>query len=293
MKQFDEGYLALDDVTLHYVEAGSGPLVILYHGFPSFWLSFYHQIEALSQHYHVVAVDGPGINLSSRPDNLEPFRLPNLAHQLDQLARHHAGDDPFILIGHDWGAALAWSYAQQYPKRLTHLVAMSAPPTNLVLHLLETHAEQRQRSSYMFDMRAGETHRAITGNGGELIWKSAYQPLRALPHYTEAMDEAFRVGLAQPGAIDGGINWYRANVPTGDISTTDYWPSRDASTSVPALMIWGDNDQTFVAQFLDELPRYANNLTILRLPETHHWPMMEEKDRVNAAITTFLASPAS
>ena len=91
MHELKHGYFEHNGINLHYVEAGSGPLIIFYHGFPLFWFSFHHQMNALKTDYRVVAVDGPGVNLSSKPGDLAHYRLPQLAEQLDHLARHLAG----------------------------------------------------------------------------------------------------------------------------------------------------------------------------------------------------------
>ncbi len=91
MTEFTHGYFRHQDLRLHYVEAGSGPLVIFYHGFPLFWFSFHHQMRALAKHYRVVAIDGPGVNLSSKPEDLNPYRLSSLVEQVDALARHSRG----------------------------------------------------------------------------------------------------------------------------------------------------------------------------------------------------------
>jgi epoxide hydrolase 4 len=114
---YREGYYGSGDTRLHYVEAGRGPLVILYHGFPSFWYSWFDQMEVLKTRYRVVAVDGLGANLSGKPADLAPYRVEALAKQLDGLARHLNGKRRFTLVGHDWGAALAFAYAQAYPAR--------------------------------------------------------------------------------------------------------------------------------------------------------------------------------
>ena len=118
----------------------------------------------------MVAVDGPGINLSSKPDDLTHYKLSNLTRQLDALARHLNGNEKFYLVGHDWGAALAWAFAQQYPQRLNKVVGINAPPANQLLSLLESNEEQQQRSAYMWSMREGRTHQMITENGGHLLW---------------------------------------------------------------------------------------------------------------------------
>lgn len=289
MIEVSNHYFETGGCRLHYVEAGEGPLLIFYHGFPLFWFSFHHQMEALKGQFRVVAVDGPGVNLSSKPDDLSCYKLENLAHQIDELAWHLAGDEKFYLVGHDWGGALAWSYAQGYPERLHKVVAINAPPTNQLLGLLETNEEQQKRSGYMWSMRSGKQRQAMTENGAELVWQNAYAPFRKLSHFTPEHDETFRQGLAQPGAINGGINWYRANVPQlGEITESDYWPSKHASTDVPAMLIWGENDGAFVSRFVDDLHHHATNLTIERLPGIGHTPMLEVPDETNKLLKKFL-----
>ena len=290
MNAFTSHYFDFDGITLHYVEAGSGPLVIFYHGFPLFWFSFHHQMSALKDHYRVVVVDGLGVNLSSKPTDLEKYKLVNLAAQLDALANHLAPGESFSLVGHDWGGALAWSFAQAYPDRLEKVIGINAPPTNQLLHLLQTNEEQRKRSSYMWLIRGGKTHTLITENGARRLWKNAYAKFRDLPHFTKAHDESFREALAIPGAVDGGINWYRANIPLlQDLEEAECWPSPTASTPVPALLIWGETDTTFVAEFIDELDQYANNLEVKRLPDIGHTPMLEAPSLTTSIIEEFLA----
>ena len=290
MNAFTSHYFDFDGITLHYVEAGSGPLVIFYHGFPLFWFSFHHQMTALKDHYRVVAVDGLGVNLSSKPTDLEKYKLVNLAAQLDALADDLAPGESFSLVGHDWGGALAWSFAQAYPDRLEKVIGINAPPTNQLLHLLQTNEEQRKRSSYMWLMRGGKTHTLITENGARRLWKNAYAKFRDLSHFTKAHDETFREALAIPGAVDGGINWYRANIPLlQDLEEAECWPSPTASTPVPALLIWGETDTTFVAEFIDELDQYANNLEVKRLPDIGHTPMLEAPSLTTSIIKEFLA----
>ena len=291
MSDYSEGHAQVAGVRLHYVEAGpvDGPAVLLLHGFPSCWLSFAPQLEALSDRYRVVAVDALGANGSERPDDLDAYRLENLAAQIDALARDRFGERRFTFVGHDWGAGLAWAYAQGYGERLHGVIAISAPPPNQILHLLETNEEQRHRSRYMFAMRGGSTHRRMTENGSHAVWKEGYEVLRGLPQFTAEIDEGLREALAVPGAVDAGINWYRANVPEPDAMTdADYWPSRHARVQVPALLIWGNDDQTFVPQFIDELGDYVDDPEILRLDDTRHWVTLQRPDETNEAIADFV-----
>ena len=294
MTDIKDGYLTIsEDVTLHYVEggqpAGSAPLVLFYHGFPSFWYSFHLQVEALGDHFHVAAVDGLGANESSKPTDLALYKVENLAAQLDQLARYLVGDETFYLVGHDWGGALSWAYAQNYPERLKKLVVFNAPPVNQLLKLLQNNEVQRERSSYMYDMREGKIHHVMTRDNNKQVCDGVAVGLRKLPHYSEEMEQAFRKGLSTPGAVDAGINWYRANVPPVDeIGADDYWPSETASTDVPALLVWGNDDLTFVDSFIDDLPAYASNLEVFRVPDVGHSPMYERPHEVNERLLAFL-----
>jgi pimeloyl-ACP methyl ester carboxylesterase len=295
MQSFLDRYLDLGKIKLHYVEggkpAGTAPTIIFYHGFPSFWYSFHLQMEAFAKDYHVVAVDGLGANLSSRPDDLTYYKIENLASQLDQLARHVAGENRFYLVGHDWGGALAWAYAQNYPERLHKLVVICAPPYNQLLSLLENNIEQQKRSSYMFSMRDGKIHQAMTRNNNQQVCDNICNSLRKFDHFTEESEKRFRQGLGRPGAVNAGINWYRANIPPlASINDSDFWPSRDACTSVPSLLIWGESDPTFVPEFIDELPQYTEYLEVLRLANTGHSPMLEKPEEVNQALREFLTS---
>ncbi|TQV84022.1 alpha/beta hydrolase [Exilibacterium tricleocarpae] len=286
---FKSGFAEVGAQRFHYVEAGAGPLMLFYHGFPSYWFSFYHQMVEFSREYRVVAIDGLGANLSSKPDDLAPYAIENLARQLDAVARQLAGDAPFVLVGHDWGGALAWAFAQRYPERLTQVIGISAPPYNQFLELLRSNERQQSTSSYMFDMRGGYRNFLMTLNGGYLVWRRGLAGLRESGRLNAREDALFKHGLARPGAIDAGINWYRANIPRPqEIGPADYWPSRTARVEVPGLLIWGERDTAFVDVFIDELPNYVTQLSVERLPDVGHWPTLQSPTAVNQAMRRFL-----
>lgn len=274
----------VDGLRFHYAAAGEGPLVLFHHGFPSCWVSFRPQMEALRDSYRVVSLDGLGANTSAKPADLGRYRLASLVDLVDRVAVELGGGEPFCLVGHDWGAALAWAFAQSRPERLHAVAAISAPPYNQMIELLRTNDDQRARSSYMWDMRDGGLHRFMTTDPDRL-YDYICGPLEDLPDFDEAMAGAFRAAFAEPGAIDGGIDWYRANVPAVDaLADFEPWPSAVAVSRVPSLQIWGDDDQTFVPEFLDDLAAYAEDLSVLRMPGVRHWPMIERPDEVNASL---------
>jgi epoxide hydrolase 4 len=286
---YKEGWFGEGDTRLHYVEAGEGPLVVLYHGFPSFWYSWFDQMELLKGRYRVVAVDGLGAGLSAKPEALEPYRVAQLAAQIDALARHVNGRKRFTLIGHDWGAALAFAYAQGYPKRLNAVIGMSAPPYNQFLDLVRGSPEQQKRSQYMQLFRSVTLDAIKEKKLTTQIWQQSYGSLIARGDLSKAEGDLFRAALSDPLAINGGMNWYRANMPPiGEIDAKTYWPAHNKPIRVSALLIWGEADGTFVPEFLQRFPEYAPKSEIVRLPGINHWTSMEKPEAANAAIAAFL-----
>ena len=273
---YHEGYVGEGDDRLHFVEAGEGPLIIFYHGFPSFWYCWFNQMEILKTRFRVVAVDGLGAGLSAKPDTLDAYRVKNLANQLDAFASSICDDRRFILVGHDWGAALSFAYAQAYPERLNAVIGMSAPPYNLFLELVRTNAEQQARSQYMQRFREITLQDIINDGLPNLIWQEAYGKLISTGMLTHKEGELFRSALADPRAIDGGMNWYRANLA----------PSR--KIEVPSMLIWGDSDTTFVEDFLLRTEEWAPRLSIVRIADVGHWTPIEAPQNANAAIESFL-----
>lgn len=291
---YREGWFGRGDARLHYVEAGRGPLILLYHGFPSFWYCWFDEMEALKARYHVVAVDGLGAGRSAKPTATDAYRIEKLAAQIDGLARHVNGYRRFTLIGHDWGAALAFAYAQAYPARLNAVIGMGAPPYNLFLDLVRNDPEQQSRSRYMQLFRSVTLDALRSGDATAQIWQQSYRGLLAKNELDPQEGALFRNALSDPRAIYGGMSWYRANVPAFDaITAKDYWPAGKAKIAVPALMIWGDADMTFVDRFLPRLAEYAPAVRIVRLPGAGHWTPMEQPIAVNAAIAQFLGDVES
>jgi len=287
---YREGYFEHDGVRLHYVEAGEGDLVLLYHGFPSFWFSFFDQMEALKSQYRVVAIDGPGAGLSDKPDDLSVYTVEVLAAQLDALAHHLAGKEKFTLIGHDWGGALALTYAEAYPDRLKGVVGMSAPSYNVFLDLVKSSDEQQARSSYMQRIRETSPEAVVEDPPGERIWSQGYRKLVESGHLTAEEGELFRQALAPAAATNGGFNWYRANMPPPTtITENDFWPAPPARIRPPVLLIVGDDDTTFLRTYVDMMEATADDLSVVILPGIGHWTSMQDPDKSNQAIATFLA----
>lgn len=287
-----DGYATVGDVTYHYVSAGEGPLVILYHGFPSFWYAWKYQIPELAKHYRVVAIDGLGSNLSDKPTEISRYRIDKLASDLNQLSYQLGGDEPFYLIGHDWGGSLSWAFAQGYPQRLTKLVVLNAPPYNLFLKLLK-HNEQQQKTSVYIDVLKHPLGEAVLSfNDSYLISSMAYQKHVDKHYLSETEAALFRQALARPQALHSAINWYRANAPDSDNRHHQVdWPADNPTIEIPSLLIWGEQDKAFVPEFLELLPNTAKQLTIKRFSDAGHWPGLSHSTQVNQQILEFFGTP--
>ncbi|TSB01837.1 alpha/beta fold hydrolase [Sphingorhabdus contaminans] len=287
---YRQGWYGKGETRLHYVEAGKGPLVILYHGFPSTWFSWFDLMEELKGRYRVVAVDALGAGLSGKPRDLAPYRIDRLARQLDGLARKVDGNRPFVLIGHDWGAALSLAYAQAYPRRVKAVVGMSAPPYNLFLDLVTRNEKQRAMSAYMQTFRT-QSYADVRDSGfAPRFAAQVYGALRDAGHLTKEEASLFEKAVGDVDAMSGGMNWYRANLPPFEkLDESWYWPRDNRPIQAPTLIIWGDRDHTFLPVFLDQMPAYARSVSVAHFPGVGHMTPIESSGPTNKRIAQFLA----
>lgn len=278
------------DRRLRYVESGKGPLLLFVHGFPSFWYAWQRQLDALQTDYHVVAIDALGAGGSAKPGEDAAYRVPLLADDVDRVADAAGGQRRFVLVGHDWGAALAFAYAQARPERLAGVVGLSAPPFNQFLDLFARDPEQRQRSGYMERLRALTLARIEGEALAPAIAHGAYAGLAQCGAIDAEEFALLRSVVGQPRALHGGSAWYRANLPdVGEPGSGQRWPRDDAAIAVPSLLIWGDDDPAFVGTFPDAFASRHAGSAVLRLPTVGHWPMLEAAGEVTEAISEFAA----
>src|SRR5919202_5732283 len=232
-------YAELGDVRLHYVEAGTGPLVILLHGFPEFWYSWRHQITALATAgYHAVAPDMRGYNLSDKPSAVHDYRIDLLARDVARLIRA-CGAERATVVGHDWGAGVAWQFAMSYPTMLDRLVIMNVPHPIQFLRGMRTWRQLR-KSWYIFFFQIPRLPEAILSAGDFSMVRRIF---RSDPARTDAFMEEdidWYIGaLRVPGALTGAINYYRALFRRNPVKTRGSLKRIDA----PVLVIWGERDR--------------------------------------------------
>lgn len=281
---FTEGYFAYDGLTLHYVEAGQGETILFLHGFPSYWPSFIKQMEALKADYRVIAIDGLGAGRSDAPLDQDRYRLEAMsAHVLALL--NHLSVERVHLVGHDWGAGLAFALAQGYPQRVRSVTGIGAPPQTVLVEALERDPATRRRAAYVERLKRASPVLILATGGQNRVWDGAYEPLVRSGAMQPELGALFREATGDPKRLDAQINWYRANLPAPDAIVDDsYWPRRDARLSGPAQIIWGDRDRVFSDSYVALMRERSTDLTALEMEDTGHWPHVERAEAVTQAI---------
>ena len=159
-----EGFADSGGVKIHYATMGQGPLVVMIHGFPDYWYTWRHQMEALAPSFQVVAMDNRGYNLSDKPKGAENYDMRLLVGDVAAVIRHF-GKQKAIVVGHDWGGAIAWQVALNLPEMVEKLVILNLPHPNGMSRELATNPEQQKNSGYARRFQAEGSEKGLTAEG--------------------------------------------------------------------------------------------------------------------------------
>jgi pimeloyl-ACP methyl ester carboxylesterase len=290
---FADGWADLDGVRIHYVEHGSGPLVLMLHGFPQFWWLWRAQIEDLGRDHRVVAPDMRGYNLSSAPAEVEAYRMRHLIGDVRGLIEH-LGGGPVDLVGHDWGGIVSWAFAVKHPELLERLVICDGPPPFTWGRELERTPRQREAVRYMEDFSKPAPL------GEELMRANDFAAMEALAigrgiergYMSESDRDLYREAWSQPGAITGGLNYYRAagmgdQVRVGQPAEAQA-AMRSMRVTVPTLVIWGEEDRFLLPGLTDGIEQWVPDVHVEVLPGAGHWTPQERAEEVTALIRGFI-----
>jgi epoxide hydrolase 4 len=248
-----ETLVKANGIRFHCVSRGRGELLMFLHGFPEFWYEWKDQLQEFGSDHQVVACDLRGYNLSDKPAAVEDYRVPVLLADIQALADHFRKRHKFVLVGHDWGGALAFAFAAAHPEYLNKLVVINAPYPAVFGKLLASDPDQQKASQYMFMFRSPQAEKKLTANHDALLSKIAQVE-------------------AEIGASDSEFGQ----------------DSAAAVIRVPTLVIWGEKDPALPAKNLDGLSQYIPQLTIERIPDGTHWVIHEKPAEVNAYIREFI-----
>ena len=276
-------------VRLHVVEAGpeDGPPVVLLHGFPEFWYGWRRQIGPLARAgWRVWAPDQRGYNLSAAPPDVAAYDLDRLADDVVALL-DKGGAERAAIVGHDWGAVVAWWLALREPGRVERLAVLNVPHPAAFREFLVRTPSQMLRSWYVaFFQLPGLPERALRRFGARaLVASSAPGTLAAPspPGFSDADLARYRAAWARPGAARGMISWYRAAVRrAGRLSPAD------PTVRPPTLILWGDADVALDARLAERSLAYCPRGRLVTFPGVSHWVQHEAAEAVNAELLAFL-----
>ena len=264
-----------DGVRLALVDEGEGLPVVLLHGFPDSSQGWRHQVPALTAAgLRVLAPDLRGFGESDKPEGVEPYGLrhsvADVVSMLDELGVASAH-----VVGHDWGAAVAWTLAAYAPERVERLAVLSVGHPNMYRR---PSLEQRRRFWYQLLFQFDVAEELLTQNDWEL--------------FREFVDgepdaERFVADLSRPGALTAGLNWYRANSnPRRHLGTRPDVPA----VAAPTLALWSSGDRYLTEEPVLESVRHVTGpWRYERIDGAGHWMQLDSPERVNELLLDFLA----
>lgn len=294
-------YAEVNGVRFHYVTAAKGPLIIFLHGFPEFWYAWKNQLPEFAKDHRAVAPDMRGYNLSGKPAGVDAYQMKNLVEDVRALAEH-LGYKKFVLVGHDWGGGVAWSFAIAHPEYLSKLVIVNCPHPAILARELAGNPAQQKASQYMLMFRSPQAEQILSANNYAALVDGVLGDGLKSGVFTEADKEAYIAAWSQPGALTGGLNYYRAAhfgppapAQLGEAATQS--ASLGASfgldaasliVKVPTLVIWGEKDTALLTGNLEGMDKFVPNLTVKRVPDGSHWVIHEKPALVNGYIRDFI-----
>lgn len=292
--QFKSEFAEINNIKLHYVKAGpeDGDLMVFLHGFPQFWYMWRDQLLEFSKDYLVVAPDMRGYNTSSKPEGIDQYQPQHMIEDLRALVVEHFGRKEFILVGHDWGGVVAFPFASEHSELVKKLIIINAPHPNVFAGLISKNKDQQSSSQYVLFFRTQNAEGFLSANNYENLFKAV---VTSEMEFNEDDRQIYLDAWSQPGAITGGLNYYRAGglrPPSRDEKISELASEQmelnPVMINVPTLVIWGEKDAALTVHNLTGLEKFVPDLTIKRIPEGSHWVINEQPDKVNSFIREFL-----
>jgi len=282
-------FITTNGIRLHTVMAGpqSGPPVVLLHGFPETWRCWTRQLPALvDAGCRVILPDQRGYNLSDKPKGVKNYSIYTLVEDIVGLI-DALEYEKVNLVGHDWGAVVAWVLANKYPERLHRLTIMNVPHPAVMRRFLMRDLEQIRRSWYVFFFQLPWLPEAGMRADN---WRGAERALRGsgkVHTFTNEDIEKYKEAWSQPGAMTAMINWYRAALR--------YQPPipSDARIRVPTLMMWGMKDVALSHRMARPSMDYCDEGNLIFFPEATHWVQRDAAEEVNHYLMDFLLDKIS
>lgn len=259
---------------LHYVEQGTGPLIVLLHGFPEFWYSWRKQIPALAAAgFRVIAPDLRGYNDSPRPDDVDAYRLTEVVSDVAALIVRNGGR--CTLVGHDWGGMAAWYLAMLHPSLVERLIVLNAPHPKPLSREIARSFEQKLRLSYQLFFN-------IPLISDWVVRLTLPFMMRRLGAFTDDDIREYRRAWRKPRAIWAMLAYYRALRRSRRELRKIAQPIH-----APTLVIFGERDPVFMLSTLEHFDDVVPNARVERIPSAGHFVQTDAPEIVNKLIIEF------
>lgn len=288
------GFLALKDVRIHYVSSGpeNKPLMLFVHGFPEFWYSWRHQIREFQKDYRVVAIDQRGYSESSKPSGIDNYSVTKLMADLDQVILA-LGYKSCVLVAHDRGGLVAWTFGKFYPDRVDKLIVLNAPPIPLFGEIVKTNKRQAKMSWYMYFFQLPFLPELYMKTGNYATFdtmfpskvKDAQNSAGSSSSTSDDNATPYKYTFSQPGAITPAINYYRCWFQRSAEEISQH----DLNYRMPALLIWGCKDAYLDIATPNTLEKKVPEISVRRILDGGHFVQFDSPDEVNRIMREWLS----
>lgn len=267
--------IAVDEVSVNVHIRGDGPPVLLLHGFPDTSTVWRHQVPALAgAGYHVLAPDLPGYGDSDIPRSPDAYRVDTLVDALVTVL-DGCGITSASVVGHDWGAVLAWRLATRHPDRVDRLVALSVGHP---VAWAGSGLQQRLRSSYVLFFATPVLAEKSLSARDFWLFRQLMRDETEFP--------LWHAQLSRPGRLEAALGLYRANL---DLPRLGGW----TPLPMPVMGLWGEGDPALTETQMTQSAQLARGgWRYERVPDAGHWLQRTRPDEVNALLLDFLGTPA-
>jgi pimeloyl-ACP methyl ester carboxylesterase len=281
MSEVRHGYVDNNGVKIHYATVGSGPLVVMIHGFPDYWYGWRHQMEGLKETHQVVAIDQRGYNKSGQPKGQENYSMSYLVSDVAAVVRHFKKDKA-IIVGHDWGGSVAWNFAFALPQMTDKLVILNLPHPTGLLREMQNSAQTRSDTNYAQVFREGKPTDPDIMFGGPMNpqtlsgWVTD-QDVRK--HYVEAFKRS---------DFDAMLAYYKQNYPSPPEEGSPVPPALP-KLSMPVLIFHGLQDRALPSNALNNTWDWIDSdLTIVTTPDASHFVQQDAAELVTTTMNWWL-----
>ncbi len=278
-------YLELPAGKIHYKSAGnpSNDTIIFLHGFPEFWYSWRKQLDYFSNQFHVVAPDLRGYNKSFKPSQVKDYKIGNIAKDVIELI-NHLGKEKVIVIGHDWGAAIAWHLMLMNENRFSKGVILNVPHPLVFKKKLQGNFKQLFRSWYIFFFQIPFLPVWILSldnykRAGKMLEDSSLKN-----SFTTDDLEKYKLAWSNENAMKHMIMWYKAAFRNP--SQANIYQNK--KVNIPLKIIWGKNDLALVPEMAKESLAYCGQGELTYIEEATHWVQQDCPKEVNDLIERFI-----